>query len=436
MWRRAIPAGRFAGLPGSVDTQGPMQTQHNVPTSGDDLSGRQLGGYRLVRRLGSGAMADVYLADQQSLGRQVAVKVLRPETLRHPHAVDRFAQEARAAASLVHGNIVQIHEVACVDGVHFLAEEYVAGPSLKAWLWQRGPLDAVQGLAVLAQVGSALAKSAQQGIVHRDIKPENLLVTPAGEVKVADFGLARVLASSGSLDLTQEGTALGTPLYMSPEQAEGRPVDTRSDLYSLGATVYHLLAGRPPFSGPTPLAVAMAHVRDAPVPIGEVRPELPSGLGLIIDRLLAKQPADRHRDPTELLRAVEAVEAAVAPGSRHLPSPLSWTGAAAEWRDAVVQEPGRQPAWQSGSQSGLQSGSAAARMAAAVTNAARAQATTGRVREATDHLQGAVERERSARHATRRFWLATGAAATAAFAAGFAIGRWRPRRSELFRPRR
>ena len=158
-------------------------------------------------------MANVYLAEQQSLSRQVAVKVLRPETLRHPGAVERFAQEARAAAALVHGNIVQIHEVACIDGVHFLAEEYVAGPSLKSWLLARGPLDALQTLSVLSQVGSALAKSAQAGIVHRDIKPENLLVTPAGEVKVADFGLARVLEDD--LELTQHGMTLGTPLYMS-----------------------------------------------------------------------------------------------------------------------------------------------------------------------------------------------------------------------------
>jgi predicted Ser/Thr protein kinase len=159
----------------------------------DNLSGRSLGGYRLLRLLGSGAMGDVYLAEQQSLGRQVAVKVLRGDRSLHPGAVERFSQEARAAAALVHGTIVQIHEVACVDGVHFLAEEYVAGPSLKAWLLARGPLDANQAISVLSQVGSALVKSAQAGIVHRDIKPENLLVTPAGEIKVADFGLARML---------------------------------------------------------------------------------------------------------------------------------------------------------------------------------------------------------------------------------------------------
>ena len=216
-----------------------MHSENSTTHADGDLSGQRLGGYRLVRRLGSGAMADVYLAEQESLGRQVAVKVLRPETLRHPSAVQRFSQEARAAAALVHGNIVQIHEVACIDGIYFLAEEYVAGPTLKAWLANRGPLDARQSLAVLAHVGSALARSAEQGVVHRDIKPENLLVTPSGEVKVADFGLARVLATADGLDLTQDGMTLGTPLYMSPEQAEGKAVDSRSDLYSLGATVYH-----------------------------------------------------------------------------------------------------------------------------------------------------------------------------------------------------
>jgi len=386
-------------------------------THPDDLSGRSLGGYRFLRRLGSGAMADVYLAEQQSLGRQVAVKVLRRETMRHPAAVERFSQEARAAAALVHGNIVQIHEVACVDGIYFIAAEYVAGPSLKAWLLARGPLDPLQALSVLSQVGSALAKSAQAGIVHRDIKPENLLVTPAGEVKVADFGLARVLEDD--LELTQQGMALGTPLYMSPEQAAGRPVDVRSDLYSLGATVYHLLAGRPPFTGLTSLAVAMAHQREQLVPLAAFRPELPAGLGSIVEQLLAKQPEERCASPTELLQAVEAVELALSTGSRHGRLPLAWDGEAADWQTA--------------------SSSPGVSRVAAVTLAGRAQTQTARLREATQHLQAAVDRERleveaDRRERSRRAWLVAGAAAVA-LAIGFAIGRRRPQRSELFRPR-
>jgi serine/threonine-protein kinase len=343
-----------------------------------DLSGRNLGGYRLLRRLGSGGMADVYLAEQQSLGRHVAVKVLRPATLRHPAAVDRFMQEARAAAALVHGNIVQIHEVACVDGIHFLAEECVSGPSLKAWFSARGPLDAPQALSVLSQVGSALVKSAQAGIVHRDIKPENLLVTPAGEVKVTDFGLARILED--------------------------------------GATVYHLLAGVPPFTGPTSLAVAMAHQRELLVPLAAHRPELPAGLGRIVDQLLEKKPEDRCESPTELLQAVEAVEAAISTGSRHGRLPLAWEGEAVDWQ-----------------------GASAAPRAATVASAGRTQPQTGRLREASRLLQTAAERERidrelARRESARRAWLVAAGAAVA-LAIGFLIGRNRPRRSDLFRTR-
>jgi len=390
-----------------------MQGDGSATSTDDgDLSGRRLGGYRLLRRLGSGAMGDVYLAEQESLARQVAVKVLRPETARQATAVQRFAQEARAAAALVHGNIVQIHEVACVDGVHFLAEEYVAGPTLKTWLATLGPLDARQALAVLAQVGSALARAAEQGVVHRDIKPENLLVTASGEVKVADFGLARVLWSNDNLDLTQTGMTLGTPLYMSPEQAEGKPVDVRSDLYSLGATVYHLLAGRPPFAASTSLAVALAHVKEPPFPIGSVRPELPPGIGMIVETLLAKAPADRFQSPLELLRAVEVVEAKVSPGSRHLESPLAWP-AGVDWgMAAAALSPGQR------------------------TNAAHRHSRTIEMREATMRLKSAIDREHSQRESSRRLWLATALAALAASAAGFAIGRSRPRRSTLFRPNR
>ncbi|MFM8736055.1 MAG: serine/threonine-protein kinase [Pirellulales bacterium] len=376
----------------------------------DDLSGRVLGGYRLVRPLGSGAMADVYLAEQISLGRQVAVKVLRAATMARPAAVERFEQEARAAAALVHGHIVQIHEVACVDGVHFLAEEYVAGPSLGAWLAARGPLDARQALIVLAQVGSALARAAERGIVHRDIKPENLLLTPAGEIKVADFGLARVL--SEHLDLTHDGTTLGTPLYMSPEQGEGRRVDARSDLYSLGATVYHLVAGRPPFAGSSALAVVMAHVREPLRPLAEARPDLPVGLCGIVDRLLAKNSDDRFQAPQELLQAVDDLERLLVPGGRASSSPLAWPEEAGPWPGQV-----RAPA-------------------VGVSRSPAGSPTSPRLRDATRHLREAAVQARAGRDLARRAWLATGMAAVAAFGVGMLLGRSRPRRSRLFGGRR
>ena len=367
-----------------------------------------------MRRLGSGAMADVYLAEQTSLGRQVAVKVLRSGTPRNTAAIERFEQEARAAASLVHGHIVQIHEVACIDGIHFLAEEYVAGPSLKAWLTTRGPIDSRQAIWILNQVGSALARSAEQGIVHRDIKPENLLLTLAGEVKVADFGLARVL--SENLDLTHDGMTLGTPLYMSPEQGEGRSVDARSDLYSLGATIYHLLAGRPPFSGPSAVAVVMAHIKEPLPPLSSTRPDLPVGLCEIVDRLLAKQPTDRFESPQALLEAVDQLETAMFAGTRTLPSPLAWPEGEGSWAGAATRGSTPLPMRPGG-----------------------AQATNPRLRDATVHLRAAVDREReqrAEREATRRRWGVALLLSAAALAAGYAIGRSRPRRSQLFGVRR
>ena len=355
-------------------------------------------------------MADVYLAEQTSLGRPVAVKVLRADTFGQPAAIERFEQEARAAAALVHGNIVQVHEVACIEGVHLLAEEYVAGPSLRQWLATRGPLDAAQACSVLAQVGSALSRAADHGVVHRDLKPENLLVTPAGEVKVADFGLARV--QSTDLALTQEGMALGTPLYMSPEQAEGRLVDSRSDLYSLGASVYHLLAGRPAFAGPSAVAVVMSHIRDPLVPLGAVRPDLPAGLCSVVERLLAKRPEDRFATPQAMLEAVAGLETALPPGSRHGPLPLAWEGDPGQW--AVAVSAALDATWR-GKAEGM---------------------PQDRFVEVTRRLQAAADADRSRREASRRMWLVTLAAAAGALVLGFAIGRNRTRRSQLFGPRR
>ena len=368
-----------------------------------------------MRLLGSGAMADVYLAEQISLGRHVAVKVLRADTLRHPSAVERFEQEARAAASLVHGNIVQVHEVACVDGVQFLAEEYVAGPTLRTWLTARGPLDARQALALLGQVGSALVRAAQQGIVHRDIKPENLLLTSAGDVKVADFGLVRVMSEDS--ELTRDGMTLGTPLYMSPEQAEGRPVDARSDLYSLGATIYHLLAGRPPFVGSTAIAVAMAHIKDPLPALAAARPDLPAGLCEIVERMLAKDPADRFASPQELLKAVGSLEHRVAPDQRHGESPLAWDAGDSSLFSASV------------------SPMDGAGVAGAVTMPGRGQALTGRLQEATRHLAAAEARARAQQIERRRTWIATAIAALLAVGLGFLIGRSRPGRPASLRRR-
>jgi serine/threonine-protein kinase len=262
-----------------------------------------LGGYRILRKLGVGGMADVYLAEQRSLGRQVALKVLHDQLAQDASYVERFIQEARAAASLVHPNIVQIYEVGREQNVHFIAQEYVAGKNLSQLVQRQGALEPGVVLDILRQVASALCKSHELGIIHRDIKPENILLSHAGQVKVADFGLARVTGGDAKT-LTQVGVTMGTPLFMSPEQIEGRPLDIRSDIYSLGVTCYYLLTGAPPHSGDTALAIAMQHLNTVPTPLENVRSGLSSSLARIVHQMLAKKPENRPANPSELLVAL------------------------------------------------------------------------------------------------------------------------------------
>ena len=270
------------------------ETSHGLP----DLTGRQLADYQVLRRLGRGAMADVYLAEQSSLQRQVALKVLHASLANDTTYVERFHNEARAAASLLHANIVQIYEVGEVEGIHFIAQEYVAGHNVAEAIRRQGPFAPGRVVNILYQVAAALAKADDEGWVHRDIKPENIMLSRSGEVKVADFGLAR--AQDGGVGLTQVGMTMGTPLYMSPEQIEGRQLDIRSDLYSLGVTAYYMIAGEPPFRGDTALSVAVQHLNKQPPSLAQKRPDTPPVLVEIVQRLMAKQPQQRFEDPASL----------------------------------------------------------------------------------------------------------------------------------------
>ena len=275
-----------------------------------DLSGRRLGDYQLLRRLGRGGMADVYLAEQMSLRRRVAFKVLKRSLAEDQAYVRRFHNEAQAAASLVHANIVQIHEVGCIEGVHFIAQEYVAGQNLKQWLSRHRTADSKMAVHIMRQVSAALNRAAQQGIIHRDIKPENIMLATTGEVKVADFGLARVATDGQAVNLTQVGVTMGTPLYMSPEQVEGKSVDPRSDLYSLGVTGYHMLANRPPFQGDTALAVAVQHLKHEPQSLAELRPDVQRecpALISVIGKLMAKKADERPASATGVLRELRGL---------------------------------------------------------------------------------------------------------------------------------
>lgn len=293
-----------------------------MPADTVDLTGRELGDYRILRRLGAGGMAEVYLAEQRSLGRQVALKVLQRSLASDAAYVERFVNEARAAAALVHANIVQIYEVGQVDGVHFIAQEYVRGKNLGEVLKRKAALEPRVVLDVLRQVVAALCKAAEAGIVHRDLKPENIMLGQSGEVKVADFGLAR-MQSLDAKTLTEVGVAMGTPLYMSPEQIEGRPVDCRSDIYSLGVTCYHLLAGVPPHEGETALAIAVQHLNVAPRPLENIRDDLPAGLARIVHRMIAKKPEQRYQGPAELLAELRKLAGEAAAEG--------WSDGAADW---------------------------------------------------------------------------------------------------------
>ncbi len=280
----------------------------------EDLSGKILGEFRLLRRLGKGGMANVYLAQQTALNRHVAIKVMKKELVADAVYLERFKTEAMAAANLNHVNIVQVYTIGSADGYHYIAQEYVQGTNLKDFISRQGPPQISVALHIMRQISSALQKAGAAGIVHRDIKPENILITRKGVVKIADFGLARLTLGGDQMSLTQEGVTMGTPLYMSPEQVQGKKVDQRSDIYSFGVTCYHLLAGRPPFRGETAIAIAMKHVNSQPTPLSKRRPDLPPIVAKLIQRMMAKDPDKRYADAGVLLSEIKRIMKALHAG--------------------------------------------------------------------------------------------------------------------------
>ncbi len=287
------------------------EASDNSNETSADLSNVRIGEFLLLRRLGSGGMADVYLAEQTSLHRNVAVKVLKNEVIRGDDDVllKRFEQEARAAGGLSHANLVQIITTGREGKINYIVQEYVAGLNLGQWIKKHGTPDYGTGLKWMQQVAAALNAAAEAGIVHRDVKPENVMVTRGGVAKVTDFGLAQLnQPTSPRMNLTQIGTTMGTPWYMSPEQIQGEKLDHRSDQYSFGVTCYHMFAGQPPFPGKNAMAVAVQHLKEEPIPLSNFRGELPKALCEIIHRMLAKKPADRFQTGAELEAALKRLE--------------------------------------------------------------------------------------------------------------------------------
>jgi serine/threonine-protein kinase len=261
------------------------------------------GRYLLTRKLGAGGMADVWLAEDQELGRRVAVKILHERYASDEQFVERFRREATHAAGLSHPNIVSIFDRGEDAGAYFIVMEYVEGRTLKELVVTRGPCPVPVAISYTRQVLAALRYAHRNGIIHRDIKPHNVIVDREGRVKVADFGIAR----AGASQITEAGSIIGTAQYLSPEQARGAPVDESSDLYSTGVVVYELLTGSVPFGGETPVEIAMKHISQAPEPPSALRHEVPADLDLVVLRSLAKEPVDRYRSAQEMDRDLELV---------------------------------------------------------------------------------------------------------------------------------
>ena len=292
------------------DTPTEILTESSNSTSASNgLLGSMLGEFRILKKLGQGGMAEVYLAEQTSLRRQVAIKVMREDRIdqNDDHQVKRFQREATSAAGLTHPNIVQVYTFGFDQGVHYIAQEYVDGITLKEYLRKQQRVSTTVALKFLRQIAQALEAAHELGIIHRDIKPENILLNKKMKVKVADFGLAHLANPPEDVQLTQAGIAMGTPLYMSPEQVNGTGIDHRSDIYSLGVTIYHLLAGTPPFQGESALGIAMKHVHDEAVPLKDLQCGIPNAVSDMIQNMMAKDPSHRYQNCTELLSTLKTI---------------------------------------------------------------------------------------------------------------------------------
>jgi serine/threonine-protein kinase len=277
------------------------------------------GRYRVLSRLGSGGMADVYLAHDQLLGREVAVKVLHHHFAEDQEFVERFKREASSAAGLSHPNIVGIFDRGEWNGTYYIAMEYVAGRSLKAIVREHGAMEPALAIDIVIQILRAARFAHRRGVIHRDLKPHNVILDDDGRARVTDFGIAR----AGASDMTLTGSIMGTAQYLSPEQAQGYAVSDASDIYSVGVILYELLTGVVPFEGETAVAIAFKQVSAAPRPPSDLNPALPPTLDAVVLRALAKDPIERYADDDELIAALETerehLPVAAGPGDGYVP---------------------------------------------------------------------------------------------------------------------
>ncbi len=266
--------------------------------------------YKVVGRLGTGGMAEVFLAEDQQLGRKLALKLLHPRFAEDPGFVERFRREAQAAAGLQHPNVVGVYDRGSWDGTYYIAMEYVPGRTLKQVISDEAPLEPLRAIHLVEEILKAVRFAHRRGVIHRDLKPHNVIVDESDHAKVTDFGIAR----AGASDMTETGSILGTAQYLSPEQAQGLAVSPSSDLYSVGVILYELLTGRVPFDAEAAVTVAIKHVSEAPVAPRTLNPLIPPALEQVVLWSLNKNPADRPADADEFLAALKHARAAIVSG--------------------------------------------------------------------------------------------------------------------------
>lgn len=265
--------------------------------------------YKITEYIGCGGMADVYKAFDTLLEREVAVKILRPQFASDENFIRKFHREAQSAASLSDSHIVSIFDVGHEDDIYFIVMEYVSGETLQKLIERKAPIDPSRAVSIAKDIAYALAKAHAKGIVHCDIKPHNILLTEKGDAKVSDFGIARAVSSSA---VTADEAILGSVHYLSPEQAQGGQVSHSSDLYSLGVVLFEMLTGKVPFSGDTPMGIAMQHVQTDPPAVREINENIPPILESILLKALAKKPEDRYKDASEFIKDLNLVQSFIA----------------------------------------------------------------------------------------------------------------------------
>ena len=372
--------------------------------------------YKVLSRLGAGGMADVFLAEDQQLGRKVALKLLHRRFAEDPGFVERFRREAQAAAGLQHPNVVSVYDRGKYDGTYYIAMEYLPGRTLKQLIREDAPLDPVRAIDLTIQILKAARFAHKRGVIHRDLKPHNVIVDESDHAKVTDFGIAR----AGASDMTETGSIMGTAQYLSPEQAQGHAVSASSDLYSIAVVLYELLTARVPFDADAAVTIALKHVSEAPTPPTQLNPKIPPELEAVVMWALNKNPADRPNDADDFVAALESAKSAIQSGNagQRTASIAAVGGAAADWGSAPVRATSYLPPAPNGSRRG-----------------ARARIPEHRRRAASRQTKGPVAR--SGRGCSGCCWSCCSRAAASRRTCSRARHRWSSRRcsTSTSRPR-